>query len=173
VEVTIPLEAQLIPSNSVPLVSVFGSLHQFLVAPDDASGAFGLMLVTVGPGIAIPLHSHADPEVFYVLEGQLEFLRYDGLASRWMIAGAGDTVCIPGDVKHTIRNRSTAQVVLLLVTTPGIYNFFQELGRPYNPDRPPGPPASEDIQRLLKLVAKYGYWIASPEENAEIGLIGF
>lgn len=169
----IALQSQIIHSNTERVFNVFGSLHQYLVAPHEIGEAFAFMRVTVAPKIAIPLHSHGDPEVFYILEGAMEVLQYEDDSGRWVTAGPGDTVCVPGDVKHALRNRSSSAVTLLLVSTPRIYDFFRELGKPYRPGEPAGPPTPEDLQRLQALAAKYNYWIASPEENAEIGLTNF
>ena len=167
-----PLETTIIHSSDAALVNVFGPLQQFLVSPAETSGAFGIMRAIVPPSIAIPLHSHADPEVFFVLEGLLEVLRW-GEVSQWLTAQVGDVICVPGGIKHAIRNNSTAPTIILLATTPNIYEFFRELGKPYNPRGPAGPPTEEDMRRLLDLAAKYRYWIGSPQENAAIGLAGF
>jgi quercetin dioxygenase-like cupin family protein len=166
-------QTHLIHSSNEPLFNVFGPLHQYLVASAYVSGAFALMRAVIAPGIAIPLHSHADPEVLFMLEGELEFLQYEGDSTRWLTARSGDLICIPGGVKHALRNSSSAPAILLLATTPNIYGFFLELGKPFHPDQPAGPSTPEDIQRLLTLAAKYNYWVASPQENAAIGLTGF
>jgi quercetin dioxygenase-like cupin family protein len=168
-----PTETTIIHSSDATLFNVFGPLQQFLVAPSDTSGAFGIMRATIPPSIAIPLHSHADPEVFFVLEGLLEVLHWNGEAGHWLTARVGDVICVPGGIKHAIRNNSTAPTVILLATTPNIYEFFRELGKPYGPGEPSAPPTEEDMRRLLGLAAKYQYWIGSPQENAAIGLTGF
>jgi len=160
------------PSNDA-LLNVFGPLLQFVVTPAQSSEAFTLIRGIVPPGVAIPLHSHADPEVLFVLEGELNVLKYEGGSSHWVTTKAGETVCIPGDVRHALRNTSTATVTLLLITTPNIYRFFCELGKPFHPDQPLGPPTPQDMQRLLDLAARYNYWMASPQENAAIGLSAF
>jgi quercetin dioxygenase-like cupin family protein len=149
------------------------ALHQLLVAPAEASGAFGIFRMIVPPGVAIPLHSHADPEVFDVLEGTGEFLQYEGDSSRWLTANSGDPICAPSDVKHAFRNSSSAPVTYLVASTPNAYNFFNELKESFHPDPSAGSPTPEEMQRLLTLVANYNYWVASPEENAAIGLTGF
>jgi hypothetical protein len=35
---------------------------------------------------------------------------------------------------------------------------------------PAGPPSAEAIERFLATAERYGYWNATPEENAEVGL---
>ena len=164
---------RLVNSNNERLVAVFGPLHQYLVTPEDVSGAFALVRAIVPPASVIPLNSHADPEVFFVLEGTLEFVKYDSDSSRWVTASPNDLVCIPGEVRRALRNNSRFPTTVLLATTPNIYGFFRELEKPFDPDQPAMPPTPEDMQRLLALAAKYNYWIASPQENAAIGLTGF
>jgi quercetin dioxygenase-like cupin family protein len=171
-----PTQAYLIHSSNAPSVNLFGALHQLLVPPAESSGAFGIVRMIVPAGVAIPLHSHKDSEVFYVIEGTLEFLQYDGDSSRWLTANSGDLICAPSNAKHAFRNSSSAPVTYLVASTPNAYNFLNELeklGKPFHPDPSAGPPTPEEMQLLLTLVAKYNYWVASPQENAAIGLTGF
>src|SRR5260370_37092597 len=86
-------QTRLVNSSNEPWFNVFGPLHQYLVAPADVSGAFALMRAIIAPGIAIPLHSHADPEVFFILEGTLEFLHHDSDSIRWLTATSGEANC--------------------------------------------------------------------------------
>lgn len=168
-----PLHTRWTHSKNVPLVNIFGPLHQFLVSPNEVSGAFGFMRAVLPPSIAIPLHSHPDPEVFCILDGALEFLRGDDAPSRWLIERTDDTVCIPGDVKHALRNPSLTSVTLLLITTPRIYNFFYELGKPFHPGQPTEPPVPEDMQQLQRLAAKYNYGSRPPKKTRRSGFLVF
>jgi quercetin dioxygenase-like cupin family protein len=165
-----PFQTQLIDPSSEPLFSILGPVVQFLVDPAKASGAFGLIRGTVAPGIEVPVHSHADAEIIYVLDGILDVLQVNGNSSRWLTAKPGEIVCIPGDAKHALRNSSREPVVLLLASTPEIYGFFLELAKPFDPNQPAAPEDPEEMERLAALSAKYNYWIASPQENAAIGL---
>jgi hypothetical protein len=54
-----------------------------------------------------------------------------------------------------------------------MYRFFRELGKPFDPGQPAVLPTPEDPKRLRTLAAQHNYWMASPEENAAIGLSGF
>lgn len=71
-------QTHMIHSADKPGFTLFGALHQFLVSPNETSEAFAMIRMIVPPGGTIRLHSHADPEVFYMLEGELEFVQYDG-----------------------------------------------------------------------------------------------
>ena len=163
-------QTRLVTSSSEPWFNVFGPVQQYLVAPSDVSGAFALIRAIVPPSVAIPLHSHVDPEVFFVLEVAMEVIQYQDEVSRWLPAGVGDLVCIPGGIRHAIRNSSTSPAVILIAVTPKIYKFFLELGKPYDAGQPVGPPTEADMERLLALAAKYDYWIGAPQENEAIGL---
>jgi quercetin dioxygenase-like cupin family protein len=168
-----PTQTQLIHSSSEPSVELFGTLLQFLVTPAQASEAFALMRGIVPPGVSIPLHSHADPEVLVILEGKLDVLQNEGDSSRWLATRPGEIVCIPSDVRHALRNTSPAPVILLLITTQNVYRFFCELGKPFRAEGPSALPSPQNMQRLLNLAAQHNYWMASSQENAVIGLDGF
>lgn len=170
---TLSLKTRLINSKDEPTFNILGPNVQFLVEPDEAAGAFGLVRGVVAPGIAVPLHSHADPEVMFVLDGALEFLQHDGKSGHWLTARAGEIISIPSNVKHALRNSSQENTSLLLVTTPNIYGFFRAIANPVNSVSKPGPLTPADMERLMTLSAKHNYWLASPEENAAIGLHGF
>jgi quercetin dioxygenase-like cupin family protein len=167
------MQTQLIGSSGAPLFDIFGPLLQFLVTPAQTSGSFALMRGVVAPGIAIPLHSHADPEVLFVLHGGLEVLQSGGDSGVWLAAKPGETICIPSNVKHALRNASAVPATVLLITTPNVCSFFRELGKPFHSGQRAGQPTPEDMHRLQALAAKYNYWMASPQENAAIGLSDF
>ena len=57
------------------------------------------------------LHRHAEPELYYVLEGEGE-LTIDGSVSA---VRAGTTAFIPGDTDHMLRNTGTQNLRLLYV----------------------------------------------------------
>jgi quercetin dioxygenase-like cupin family protein len=166
-------QTQLLHSSAQPYIDVFGPLAQFLNTPEQSGNNFSIMKAIIPPGVAIPLHSHPDPEALLLLEGSLEFLQYSDNSHRWLTATSDDVISVPPNVKHSFRNTSSQPASTLLISTPNIYNFFRELGKPIDQDRPPALPKSEDMQKLLLLSQKYNYWMASPQENAAIGLPGF
>jgi len=121
------------------------------------------------PGVLVPLHSHAEPELLYILEGSVEVFRSER-SSGWTTVGLGEVVIIPGAVKHALRNSSSRPTTLALVTKSELYKFFRELAKPVDAKQPPAPPKPEAMQELFRLASRYGYWLAPPEENAAIGL---
>src|ERR1700722_17412783 len=145
---------------------VLGVLLQFLSTPEQINDQISVMRGTVPSGVVIPLHSHADPEIFYVLNGSLEVFQAEG----WQTVTAGEVVSIPGNVRHAVRNTSPRPITLITVSKQELYSFFRELARPFDPNRPPAPPTPEEMQQLFNVAEKYEYWLASRDENAAIGI---
>jgi quercetin dioxygenase-like cupin family protein len=148
---------------------IFGVLLQFLVTPEQTGNEISLYRGTMPPGIVIPLHSHDEPEVFYVLEGEVEIYQESEPRQGWSKIGPGETIAIPGHRKHALRNTSSQPVTKILVTQNELYVFFRELAKPFK-NQPPAPPAPEEMQKLFETAAKHHYWMGSPEENAAIGI---
>src|SRR5580704_2985120 len=145
---------------------VAGVLLQFLSTPEQINDQIGVMRGTIPSGVVIPLHSHADPEIFYVLNGSFEVFQAEG----WQTVNAAEVVSIPGNVRHALRNTSPSPITSIIVSKQELYSFFRELARPFDPNRPPAPPTPEEMQQLFSVAEKYEYWLASPNENAAIGI---
>jgi quercetin dioxygenase-like cupin family protein len=148
-----------------------GTLFEFLASPDETGSEICLIRGTIPPGVAVPLHSHSDVEIFYVLEGSLEAFQFGNGTDGWVSFGPGDIVSISGHTKHALRNSSALPVTMVLVTTSKLYSFFQEVSKPVDRDRTATSQTAEEIQKLFETAARYRYWMGSPKENAAIGLI--
>ena len=149
---------------------VLGVLLQFLSTPEQINDQISMMRGTVPSGVVIPLHSHADPEIFYVLNGSLEVFQAEGPSAGWQTVNAGEVVSIPGNVRHALRNTSSSPITSITVSKQELYSFFRELARPFDPKRPPARPTPEEIRHLFSVAEKYEYWLASPDENSAIGI---
>jgi len=149
---------------------VLGVLLQFLSTPEQINDQISVMRGTVPSGVVIPLHSHADPEIFYVLNGSLEVFQAEGPSEGWQTVTAGEVVSIPGNVRHALRNTSPSPITSITVSKHELYSFFRELARPFDPNRPPAPPTPEEMQQLFSVAEKYEYWLASRDENTAIGI---
>src|ERR1700675_1626525 len=145
---------------------VVGVLLQFLSTPEQINDQISVMRGTVPSGVVIPLHSHADPEIFYVLNGSLEVFQAEG----WQTVTTGEVVSIPGNVRHALRNTSPSPITLITVSKQELSSCSRELARPFDPNSPPAPPTPEEMQQLFSVAEKYEYWLASPDENAAIGI---
>ena len=163
--------AHLIDVESAPAINLLGPALQFLIGP-DATESPCIMRGTIPPGMVVPLHSHADPETFFMVSGELEGLSYDATDLRWITIAPGGIFNVPSNAKHAFRNNGREPAVTIIVSTSRIGRFFQEIGVPVVPGTPTQTmPSSQQIQRFLETSARYGYWNASPEENARIGIV--
>jgi mannose-6-phosphate isomerase-like protein (cupin superfamily) len=107
---------------------------------------------TIPAGGVVPLHSHADPETFLMTDGEIEGF----LGGEWARREAGDVHHVPGHARHAWRNVSRGPAEMFLVTTGTLARFFREV--------------AADPDSFLEISDRYGYWNATPEENAAIGL---
>ena len=85
---------------------------------------------TKGPGA----HAHPEDDVFYVLAGTMSIL----VGERWLDAGPGAFVLIPGGTQHDFENRGDVRA--------GVLDFFPGVFEPAMPSiveyfaaHPPGP----------------------------------
>ncbi|RVB75357.1 MULTISPECIES: cupin domain-containing protein [unclassified Mesorhizobium] len=161
--------AHLVDPRNVETLDVLGPVVQFLTAPRDGEPC--VMRGTIPPGVTVPLHSHADPETFIQISGEIEGLSQSPKGFVWVSIRPGDIFHVPGGAKHAFRNLSTEAAVMILVSTSRIGRFFREVGKPTaGESRHSDPPSAEAVQHFLKTAAAYGYWNATPEENASVGL---
>jgi uncharacterized RmlC-like cupin family protein len=79
----------------------------------------------------------------------------------WIVGKAGDYIHVPSGARHAWRNVSSEPLVALIITTTRLGRFFQEVGRPVTP---------ADLAHFATVAAEYGYWNATPEENAAVGI---
>jgi quercetin dioxygenase-like cupin family protein len=148
------------------VLDVLGPTIEPLTSREEQSCS--VMKGTIPPGVSVPLHSHADVESFYVLSGEAQVLLQTEDGLEWKALKPGDFVHIPGNAKHAWRNVSDRPMESLIITTPRLGNALREMGQPVQGER--RSPTAEDIERLDEVNARYGYWMASPEENAEMGI---
>ena len=92
---------------------VAGAHLTWKVKGEDSGYAFSLCEQTLAGGEGVPLHSHASPEVFYVLKGQADLLRIVGGKENWIRCEAGSTMILPPNSLHAFCNRSVEPCRLL------------------------------------------------------------
>ncbi|MGQ0543748.1 MAG: cupin domain-containing protein [Betaproteobacteria bacterium] len=85
---------------------------------------------TQGPGA----HSHAEDDVFYVLEGTMSFR----LGDEWLDASRGAFVLVPGGMTHDFENRGAVRAGVLNLSVPGNFErSMPEIAR-WFAEHPPG-----------------------------------
>lgn len=163
--------AHLVDLENVETLDVLGPKVEFLTRPEGSDDTPCVMRGTIPPGGVVPLHSHADPETFLALEGEVEGLVHYDDDSRWVRICPGDVFHVPGGAKHAFRNPSKQPAVNIIVSTAKIGRFFREIGTPAGPEPATSrPPTDEELEHFLATAERYGYWNATPEENAKIGI---
>lgn len=135
--------------------------NRFLTEMSDRDGDYCLILCNLPADAVVPMHSHADRETFYIVSGNPDIFRGD----HWETLDPGDVADVQDDLRHAWRNTSGTDVVMLCVTTMRLGRFLRDIAIDSGDADP-----QAGAQRFLKLVQEYGYWLASPEQNAAIGL---
>jgi len=162
--------ARVVRECDCSVFEVLGASVEFLVGPQQGDEALCVLKGTIPTGVLIPMHSHDAIEIFFVLSGNIEVLVEAGGKMHWVEAGVGDLIEIPGNARHAFRNRSQNPVLNLLFTTSKHGRYFQEIGRRLAAGECVRPPALDEIQHFLETARRYGYWFATPEENASVGI---
>ena len=158
------------PALAAPeTLDVFGVSLQFLAELGTGDDDVSLMRGRLPPQIVVPLHSHADREVLYVLDGTLDIsLGPVGQAS-WRTVERDDFVDVADGIPHALRNPGDVPVDILLVATRRIATLFHELG--CSPaEVPAGPPSAARLAAFAQASQARGYWLGDGQDNAAIGL---
>jgi quercetin dioxygenase-like cupin family protein len=113
----------------------------------DTGGAYILSEQTLQPGVGVPPHVHTrEDEVFFVLEGEIEFV----VGDKTVIGRAGDILHAPRDVVHGFRGAGSGPSRARFMAIPGdIEAMFDEMaGWPAD--------AAPDVEKLTALCARFG-----------------
>lgn len=118
---------------------------------------FALLESTAHPGNTVPLHRHDEEEVFTVLEGELTLT----VGDETVVLGPLSSAVAPRSVPHSYVATSDTETRWLVLTAPGRFDaFVEELSRPAAANVVPpaldGPPAPEEIERLVAVAARHG-----------------
>lgn len=138
-------------------LGVAGGNYRIIVSGDETNGAYAVIEMTVPPGGGPPPHSHPKTqEMFYLLEGELEFKTEAGKIK----LQEGGFVNIPfGGAVHCFKNISAGYAKLLCTVVPaGLEEVFREIGTPAKPGEfLPLPELTPERITFLKTIdEKYG-----------------
>lgn len=84
---------------------------------------------TQGPGA----HSHAEDDIFYVIEGTMSIL----VGDHWIDATKGSFVLAPGGVTHDFENRTSSRAGVLNFSIPGDFERNMPAIVDYFAENPP------------------------------------
>jgi quercetin dioxygenase-like cupin family protein len=108
---------------------VFGHLFNFLATSEDSNGQYFIYEDHVPPGGGPPPHTHPDEELFYIIEGEFEFVLND-LAKPFGVV-SGQLVRVPSMAVHAFKNTGTHMGRMLTMLLPGdLEQYFRETGSP-------------------------------------------
>ncbi|WP_406059290.1 cupin domain-containing protein [Streptomyces sp. NBC_01077] len=106
-----------------------GGGFRLLADAVDTDGALGANRLTLGEGAdgARPHYHALSTELFYVLDGTMEFL----LGEETTSVGRGSLVVVPPGMPHAFGAAAGCTADLLAVLTPGVdrFGYFRALGR--------------------------------------------
>ena len=151
--------------NRNETLNLRGHPVQFLTALSDNDEDYCLMASNFPDGMVVPIHSHAERETFYVVEGEVQVLWED----RWITIGGGDVLDVPNGLKHSVRNISGAPASVLVMMPMRLGRFLREIAKPTQGVEA-GAPTPEDLQRFVELANAYGYWLGGPADNEAVGI---
>ena len=156
-----------VTASTPELIDMVGARFEAVARMGNDDADIVLFRTRMAAGKLVPLHSHIDPECFYVLAGSIEVFVVDHV-SHWHMIKTGRSLLVTNGVKHAVRNMTDQPADLIVATNNRLARYFREAGRPATPGTDLSPPTPDDIQRMIRTSNIYGYWIASPTESAAV-----
>lgn len=149
--------------GEAPATWAMGSLFEHLVSATDTQGLLGVSLVTQPPGIATPLHRHAnEAEAFLILEGRVSYRAGDETFE----LDDGCFIYLPRSVPHAFRIRGEAPARFVAFTAPGgLMGLYDEVGIPAAERRLPGAdgqPPEVELAKWAEVGPRYGLEVVGP-----------
>ena len=141
---------------------MLGGLYEVLLSSDETNGAATVMQMTMPAGMGPPPHvHHGVTETVYVVDGTVT-CHFDG---QKIDGGPGSLFRIPSDTRERFEPTSKARVVVTY-EPGGMDKFFAEAGEPaQRREIPPAPTSPPDVDRLVKIGARYGLEIQPPPRS--------
>lgn len=94
------------------------------IGASDSGGALSVVEYEVLPGRRTAAHYHLSIyESVFISEGELRVRVGDA----WTTEGTGATVLLPIGVVHAWENRSTQPATMLIISTPAVDGYFEDL----------------------------------------------
>jgi quercetin dioxygenase-like cupin family protein len=116
----------------------------------DSVGALSVVEYEILPGGRTVAHYHLKIyESVFVSEGELRVRVGDA----WTTQTAGATILLPVGVIHAWENRSPAPARMVIISTPAVDGFFEEMGVLVK-NAPGGKP---DLEQLRELNRRYDF----------------
>jgi quercetin dioxygenase-like cupin family protein len=104
--------------------NVAGARLTWKVKNKDSGQSLSMFEMTLEPGDGVPLHSHPYAEIFYLLAGEVDFLRVSDSGDEWVPAMIGETIIVPINGLHAFYNRTAKPARLLSISNQLHQGFF-------------------------------------------------
>lgn len=147
---------------------VFTNIIKLLVTQEASNGNYAIFEESVPPLGGPPPHTHPDEEVFYVLNGEFEFILND-LGSPFK-ALPGSVIHVPSNALHTFKNVGQSAGKMIVIITPGqLEQYFRAVGQKLNlahirPEMNQAPDFSKlDVQKAFELAPLHHIEFVMPE----------
>jgi quercetin dioxygenase-like cupin family protein len=142
---------------------------------EDTGYALSLYQMDLNPGVGIPVHSHPYAEVYYVISGHTDFLRFDEQGKEeWVRCGAGETLVVPINTLHAFHNRTEKPCRFISISNYYHQVALDKYGVPVNYDDPfpkAGEPSETEANQYLGVLKDaMGVHMYFPQQNAANGL---
>lgn len=141
----------------------------------DTAYGTSLYEIDLVPGVGIPVHSHPYAEVFYVISGYVDFMRYDeDDIEEWVRCGPGDTLIAGANALHAFHNRTDKPCRFLSASVYYHEVALEKYGIPVDVNDPiPAsemPTEAQANQYLDVLKDAMSVHLYFPQQNARNGL---
>lgn len=108
---------------------LLGDVRTIKVVGAETGGELTILEQVVAPGAGASLHRHGYQEVFYVLDGELEFTGLEDGERVTFAVRTGGTVHAAAGVAHGYRNAGAEAARFLAIVQPaGVEEFFDAAG---------------------------------------------
>jgi quercetin dioxygenase-like cupin family protein len=144
----------------------------------DTAYGTSLYEMDLQPGAGIPAHSHPYAEVFYVISGYVDFLRYDeDDIEEWVRCGPGDTMIAGANALHAFHNRTHNPCRFLSASVYYHEVALEKYGTSVDVNDPApanGTPSEAEANQYLDVLKDaMSVHMYFPEQNARNGLAVF
>jgi quercetin dioxygenase-like cupin family protein len=132
---------------------IAGAHLTWKVKGEDSAYAFSVCEQRLAPGDGVPLHSHAYPEVFYILHGVADFFRVVDGKEDWFRCETGSTIILPPNALHAFYNKTSEPCDAVVKADQEL--SFSAL------------PPSEGMARVPQIGAQHNMYFAPHDVNAD------
>ena len=115
--------------NTGDLIDMMGTRFEMVARMGSNQSDTVLFRTRIAPGKLVPLHSHIDPECFYLIEGRIEVFLVDD-APKWRAVDTGQSFLVADGIKRRVRNAADKIADIVLATNNRFASFLSEAGRP-------------------------------------------